>query len=260
MTTGDRRLLERADYLHSLELLQENGFAPSTVIDIGAAEGAFFLHRHYLTPVLFPQAQHFFIDAMQENEDGYRKLAAKFPVGYEITALSCLEGEVAMRIDPGFYNTHVDRLQPDTDYAQVRRVPVSTLDAVVERRALQPPFALKLDVQGGELDVLRSGLRTLEDAIVVTSEIQIFTARDTLVELLSFMHGNGWALYDITNLAYYYTNSSLYQCYATFIPKSMDFRQSSSWVGPDQKEQVLKGLRERREQALKGIDELEKRR
>lgn len=256
MPTREEELLYRQTYGSSLRLLQHRGFTPNTIIDIGAAEGAFFVHREKTK--LYPQARHFFVDAMQENEAGYRKLAAKFPVGYEITALSCLEGEVVLRVDPDFYNTHIDHLQPDNSYENSRRVPVATLDGVAQRHGLEPPFFIKLDVQGGELDVLRGGLRTLEDAILVTSEIRIFSERDTLVDLLSFMQGNGWALYDITDLAYYRTDWSLYQCYATFIPKSMDFRKSSIWAAPDEKEELLKSLRARRAQCIQNIDDLVK--
>jgi FkbM family methyltransferase len=238
----------------SLQLLQEKGFTASTVIDIGAAEGAFFGMRSNLK--LFPTARHFFVDAMEENEPTYRKLAARFKTGYEITALSCMEGEVVMRIDPNFYNTHVDHLQPASGYAVSRRVPVTTLDGMVQRQALQAPFVLKLDVQGGELDVLRGGLRTLEEAVIVTTEIQIFPERDSLVDLLGFMQGIGWALYDITNLAYYPSDSTFYQCYATFIPRAMDFRRNTPWCAPDQEEQIFRKLRERRQQTLSEIDRL----
>jgi FkbM family methyltransferase len=247
----------RPNHGNSLLLLQHHGFTPNTVIDIGAAEGRFFLDRQRMN--LYAQAWHFFVDAMHENEEGYRKLAAKFPASYEITALSCLEGEVVLRVDPDFYNTHVDHLQVATTYENSRRVPVATLDAVVQRRALKPPFVIKLDVQGGELDVLRGALRTLDDAIVVTSEIQIFAERDTLADLLAFMQGNGWVLYDITDLAYYHTDWTLYQCYATFIPRSMDFRKSGLWVADDEKEQLLTTMRARRAQCLHEIDELVRR-
>jgi FkbM family methyltransferase len=232
-------------------LLQQKGFTANTLIDIGAAEGGFFLSRH--SPELFPGARHFFIDAMQENEAAYRKLA-KFGTGYEITALSSMEGEITMRVDPHFYNTHVEHLQPRNAYEATRRVPVTTLDRVVERHKLQPPFVLKLDVQGGELDVLRGALRTLDEAVVVTSEIQMFPERDSLVDVLTFMQGIGWALYDITNLAYYPSDSTLYECYATFIPKSMDFRRNSDWCSPEQKIEILKMLQKRRAEALKEID------
>jgi FkbM family methyltransferase len=238
----------------SLLLLQQHGFVANTVIDIGAAEGAFFVFRRSAN--LFPDARHFFIDAMRENEPGYRKLAAKFGSGYEVTALSTMEGEISMRVDPDFYNTHIEHLQPGTGYEVLRRVPVSTLDSVVRRQALKPPFVLKLDVQGGELDVLRGGLSTLEEAVIVTTEIQIFPPRDSLVDLLGFMNGIGWALYDITDLSYYPSDSTFYQCYATFIPRSMDFRRNSEWCTAEQKPVILDLLRARRLDALKQIEEL----
>jgi FkbM family methyltransferase len=244
----------RGNYVSSLLLLQAQGFQVDTFIDVGAAEGIFFLLRHQ--EGVFPGARHFFIDAMHENEALYRGLAAKFGAGYEIAAISCMEGEAALRIDPNFYNTHIDHLQPGTAYADRRRVPMCTLDSVVARHALQAPFAVKLDVQGGELDVLRGALRTLEDASVVTAEIQIFPERDSIVELLSFMQGVGWALYDITNPGYYPSNQVFYQCYATFIPRDMDYRRGTQWCLPDQEVAVLEKIREARLRYVSMIEQL----
>jgi FkbM family methyltransferase len=236
-----------------MQLLQQRGFKLATFLDVGAAEGAFFFVRG--NSGLFPEARHFFVDAMRENEAGYRKLADKFQAGYEIATISYIEGEVALRVDPEFYNSHVDHLQPATGYAELRRVPMRTLDSVVAQHALTPPFGLKLDVQGGELDALRGALRTLDDAVLVTAEIQIFTERDTLVELLGFMQGIGWALFDLTDLSYYRSDQSLYQCYATFIPKEMDFRKDTPWCLPEQEAELLAGLRARRAQCLRMIED-----
>jgi FkbM family methyltransferase len=254
---ADAAPLSRNSYCSSMLLLQQRGFNASTVIDIGAAEGGFFLFRSQHR--LFTSARHFFVDAMQENEDVYRKLAEKFDAGYEITALSCMDGEVVIRVDPDFYNTHIDHLQPGIGYESTRRVPLCTLDGLVARHELEPPFVLKLDVQGGELDVLRGALRTLDEAVIVTAEIQIFTERDTLVELLSFMQGNGWALYDITDPGHYPSDSTFYQCYATFIPKSMDFRKGAPWILPEQKSMVFEQLRARRAALIQALDELARR-
>ena len=244
----------RSSHVTSMQLLQQRGFEIATIIDVGAAEGAFFVVR--AENGLFPGARHFFVDAMKENEEGYRKLADKFGAGYEIAALSCIEGEVAIRIDPNFYNTHVEHLQPGTPYPTLRRVPMRTLDSVVEKHALHPPFAIKLDVQGGELDVLRGALRTLDNAVVITTEVGIFTERDTLVELLEFMQGMGWGVFDITDLSYYRSDQSLYQCYATFIPKAMDFRKSTPWCLPEQEQAIHESLRARRAQVLHAIEEM----
>ena len=133
---------------------------------------------------------------------------------------------------------------------------MTTLDSVAERHALKPPFVLKLDVQGSELDVLLLALRTLSQALMVTAEIQIFFERDTIVELLSFMQGNGWALYDLTDLDYYPANHTLYQCYATFIPKQLDFRKGLPSCDPEQLKLVAEQLRQRRDDNLRAIGEL----
>jgi len=92
--------------------------------------------------------------------------------------------------------------------------------------------------------------------VIVTTEIQIFPPRDSLVDLLGFMNGIGWALYDITDLSYYPSDSTFYQCYATFIPRSMDFRRNSEWCTAEQKPVILDLLRARRLDALKQIEEL----
>ena len=178
--------LPRNSHLASLTLLERQGFTGATVLDIGAAEGAFFLHRHMQK--LFLSAKHFFIDAMQENEAVYEKLKRAFGTDHAITALSCVEGEVAVRIDPTFYNTHLVGLQTER-YEETRRVRLMKLDSVVAERGLVGPYVLKLDVQGAEVDVLRGSLKTLEQATVVVAEIQIFHERDNLLDLLFFRAG-----------------------------------------------------------------------
>jgi FkbM family methyltransferase len=251
---ADAAPIARSTFCSSLLLLQERGFSAGTVIDIGAAEGDFFLLRSQHQ--LFTSARHFFVDAMQENAEIYRKLGDRFAAGYEIAALSCMDGEVVMRVDPHYYNTHVDHLQPGSDYQSTRRVPVCTLDGLVARHELQPPYVLKIDVQGGELDVLRGALGVLEESVIVTAEIQVFFERDNLVELLAFMQGNGWALYDITDLAHYPSDRTFYQCYTTFIPKSMDFRKGLPWIQPGQEKAVYELLRARRASRIQALEAL----
>lgn len=133
----------------------------------------------------------------------------------------------------------------------------------VEDHSRDPQGAVRelckvLRAQGGELDVLRGALRTLDEAVVVTAEIQVFSERDTLVELLAFMQGNGWALYDITDQAYYPSDRTFYQCYATFIPKSMDFRKGSPWIQPGQENAVYEQLRARRASRIQALEALAK--
>ena len=245
--------LPRNSHLASLTLLERQGFTGATFIDIGAAEGAFFLHRHMQK--LFLSARHFFIDAMQENAVVYEKLKRAFGTDHAITALSCVEGEVALRIDPTFYNTHLAGLQTER-YEETRKVRLTTLDSVVAERGLPGPYLIKLDVQGAELDVLRGSLKTLEHATVVVAEIQLFFERDNLLDLLFFMQSRGFVLFDITDQGYYPSSNTMYQCYATFIPQRMDFRKGLVWCTAEQEVAMNASLRARRNDTINVLDHL----
>lgn len=246
--------IPRGQFPASMMLLQDHGFQPSTFIDIGAAEGAFFLGRREVG--IFPAARHFFVDAMQENEELYRRISAKFGAGYEIAAVSSADGWATLQIDPGFYDTHLDGVQAGVEYKDRRSVPMTTLDSLVARHALEPPFAVKLDVQGGELDALRGGLCALRDTVAVTSEMRLTNQRDTLVELLAFMKEAGWVLFDLTDLGYSPVNHTLIECYVTFIPSHLDFRVGQPAALPGQYEGIRERLRRRREANIHAVEEL----
>jgi FkbM family methyltransferase len=244
--------IPRDQYSASLVLLQHHGFAPATFIDVGAAEGAYFLARRELG--VFPGARHFFVDAMQENEAVYRRLAGKFGAGYEIAAVSSAEGRATLQVDPHFYDTQL--AGGETKYAGRREVAMTTLDSLVERHALEAPYAIKLDVQGAELDALRGARRALARSIVVTAEIRITQQRDTLVELVEHMKAEGWALFDLTNFGYSPASQLLIECYATFIPAARDFRGGLPWALPEQQREIDERLRLRRAANLEALDEV----
>lgn len=248
--------INRATYPASMHLLHNAGFNVATVIDVGAAEGAFLGVRKELN--LQPGARHFFIDCMKENEEVYLRLKQHgFDVGYEISAVADIVGEVEMSFDPDFYNTHIGEVQdqaPDTYRA--RRIPVTTLDRIVAKHELKPPFAVKLDVQGAEVAALRGSIATLKQAAYVTAEVQIFIERDNFADLLTFMTSQGFALFDITDAGYYPNDKILHEVYATFIPRQRDYRRGLKWSEGAQRELILKSLRERRANVIAALDSL----
>jgi FkbM family methyltransferase len=248
--------IDRLNYAASLLLLQQRDWQVGTFLDIGAAEGAFVLVRRRFN--LFPKAPHFFVDAMEENRPLYDALRqrpnAPFGIaGYEIAALSAIEGETTIRVDPQFYNTHIEGVQARSAYGEARRVPVRLLDSVCDAHELPEPYALKLDVQGGELDVLRGATRTLEKSTVVVVEVQTNSARCTLADMLSFMQSRGFVVFDVTDLAHAPSDQTFYQCYVTFIPKQLDFRGKQPWIAPEQEQRMVDGLKARRAMIIESL-------
>jgi len=92
---------------------------------------------------------------------------------------------------------------------------------------------------------------------LVRASEQLFpSARHFFVDA---MQGAGWALYDLTDLGHNPSDATLYQCYATFIPRSMDFRRGTPWCLPDQEQIALQQLRARRASVRKSIEDLVRR-
>ena len=68
------------------------------------------------------------------------------------------------------------------------------------------------------------------------------------------MQSRGWVPYDLTDQAYYPSDSTMFQLYVTFIPRSMDTRSSIAWCLPEQEAQVMDGLRERRRNTIELLE------
>jgi FkbM family methyltransferase len=207
--------LPRNDVLASLLLLQKHGFTAGTFIDAGAAEGNAFVLRRLLN--LFPTAEHFFIDALAEYEDVYRRVQARFKGGYAIAAVGSFPGEANIAVLP----THAHRVakvearpdaQPQADAPEYRKLPLTTLDALCRDHALRPPYVLYMDLDGGECDACRGGLEMLEQTVIVVSELQIFAEKDNFADFMHLMYSRGFVLFDITNLGYMPSDQSIYQC------------------------------------------------
>jgi FkbM family methyltransferase len=94
-------------------------------------------------------------------------------------ALGAADGELVMQGNPNFLagSFVADKFSIDDEYHFAERVPVHTLDAVLEQTGLRRLDAMKIDVEGFELDVFAGAKKTL-----------------SVFEPLVFMEMNHWCL------------------------------------------------------------------
>jgi hypothetical protein len=95
---------------------------------------------------------------------------------------------------------------PTTAAAGAVSLPATSLDALLGGSLRRDDRALlKLDVQSHELPILQSGREVLRAAEAVITEMQLFEVNDNgqavLLDLMSFMKAEGFALYDVASLA-----------------------------------------------------------
>jgi FkbM family methyltransferase len=81
-----------------------------------------------------------------------------------------------------------------------REVPITTLDALMAERGWEPPFGLKVDVEGYEDQVILGAAEVLSHTQFVIAEVQMgprFRHSYSVAELLDLLGGHGFFLHDI---------------------------------------------------------------
>ena len=166
--------------------LRDLGFRPGTVIDVGVADGTFELYE------AFPDSFHLLIEPMKEFEAVMKHICKRYRADYVIAAASnsCEERSIYFSGDK-----HASSLLPTVEVThrkggQERKVPSVRLDQLVKERKCEPPFLIKIDVQGFEHVVLEGATRILDETEMIVLETALFRfkeKRPVFDETIAFM-------------------------------------------------------------------------
>lgn len=208
---GARRMRQtiRA-YMHSrgLELWRRGGlrstlrsalvpvarqFTPGTVIDVGVAWGTPGLLR------AFPDARLLLIEPLAEFDVALRLLADRRDAVVVRAAAGRESGSMELNVTSALSDTS-SYASADAVGVQRRTVPVTTVDAEVERCELPGPYVLKIDIQGGELEVLAGATNTLESTELIVLEASLFhlyQGAPDVTLVIKRLEAMGFVLYDV---------------------------------------------------------------
>ena len=174
-----------------------------SVIDVGANKGQFSL----AVRSLFPDVE---IHAFEPLESEFQvfKSVVTGPVKHYPMALGAEKAEarfyVTSRLDssslfkPG--QEHQDLY--GVTVSSSKAVPVVRLSDAIDVRRLATPILMKLDVQGGELDVLKgaAGILQFIDTIYTEASFVTLYERQPLAgEIIAFLANRGFALRGVFN-------------------------------------------------------------
>ena len=189
------------DFNASIERLLNKGVRYSTVIDVGCADGHFFLEL--FSRGLLPGAVPLNIDANRVYEPSLSAIKDVVGGDYRITAVADHAGEIeivesvhpywsSIRPENDPYWDRINDLVKGTS-----KVPATRLDTLVDELGLKPPFLLKLDVQGAEQSALAGACNVLTNshAVICEADIADFQAINELLV------GAGFFIYDLTVLS-----------------------------------------------------------
>jgi FkbM family methyltransferase len=200
--------------------------APATVIDIGANEGQFattirrrlpqaFLHS--FEPLSEPFARLAALASCDPRHEAHhialsdRIGRATIHTGARTAASSLFAPAEALRL---YY--------PSVTLDHTEEVNVATLDSWAEKRELETPILVKMDVQGSEAAAIRGGERTLQRASAVWTElslVELYDGQPLFIDVAIELRRLGFELASIRNLTRARDGYHDLQCDALFLPR-----------------------------------------
>jgi len=214
-----------------LEDIKARGFNPSGIIDVGANHGSWTR----LALSIFPKAQVIMIEPQEEMTDELEGLCRSFEsVEYIKAGAGKASGELVQTIWEDLQGSsfipevNLDKLADRTQ----RLTPIITLDELLRERKSFVPDLVKLDIQGYELEALKgasSAFGITEVFILDTSLYHFMNDMPTTSDCVTFMHDNGYDLYDITEYLRRPYDGALGQVDLAFALREGTLRSSNRW-------------------------------
>lgn len=192
-------------HLHRLNWLKQRGWAPRSVLDIGAHRGDW--SRLLLSA--FPTARVFMFEADSRHETQLQALGHPYHLGLVGKELGTVDfytqAEISRSTGASIYRENTQIYETDCVTVQL---PMSTLDDLVAKMGIEDVNFIKLDVQGAEIDVLEGARRLLSEQPVdyVLAELSLIRYNEAAPladAVIGYMRGIGFGMFDIFELHYW---------------------------------------------------------
>jgi len=214
---------KKASLRQSMLRIKRNALSPMTIIDVGFAAG---------TPEIsnvFPKAYYILIEPLIEHSRKIRSFLKRHIGEYHQVCAGASNSIASLNVHP----FHLDgssvlkeRIGAFAD-GTTRDVQVCRLDKLIDFSRLLKPILLKVDVQGGELDVLEGLGEFIYDIDIIVLEVSMY---EFMLKAPGFLALSNWLdlrdfdLHDVTNLLYRPLDGNLGQFDAVFAKRNSILR------------------------------------
>lgn len=243
------RHISIGNFTSTLVALFEKDVRFATVIDIGCADGHFYLQHRALG--VLPGATVVHIDPNPIYEPSLKAIQEALGGHYLIGAASDRNGEMEMTLAA---HPYWGSLRPPGDlywerlngmHSGTTTVPTVTLDTLTERLGLKGPFLIKLDVQGAEREVLAGARKVLADTHAVICEADVADFHAIAAEMATAE----FDLFDVTS-PNWLPDRTLGWFYPVFLNRRLDHLRTREFWAEHQNEEALRKQTERRQNIL----------
>jgi len=185
------------------------GFSPSTVIDIGAADGTPWLYES------FPEAYLVLVEPNKAFKEKLERILFERRGELHLVGAGSKAGKMSFNLNEerptssSILEMNVDYRDKLKDQGVVRtesvtQVEVRPMDDLRLERSWEAPVLVKIDTEGYELAVIEGAVDTVRDAEMVIIEVSVgsrFENSYRFGELLSKVESLGFEVFDIVDMA-----------------------------------------------------------
>ena len=216
---------ERVNLFQAVQHLKNLGFRPSLIIDAGVADGTPGIYKNY------PESRVLLIEPLKEYKNSLDSICKKYTNYIPIAmALGSDDGEIDLYVKTK--NSGSSQYKHDNeDIVEKRCVSSITLKTLLSEYRTDGPILLKMDIEGGELDVIKNSENEMKYIDVVILEAAFLPKLDdcpSFMDLIKVMIGYGFETFDIIDKRYYQTSRNLFQADIVFVKKESYLRKKTS--------------------------------
>jgi FkbM family methyltransferase len=212
-----QKILKPDTMISAMNRMKNLGIDPSTIIDLGAAEGSWSVKAMNF----WPKARYLLFEPLMERKTILEKLQT---VHKNVHVVYSAAGKDKGNIDfcvtddldgSGFYEEHKT--------AKIRKIDVTTIDEEVKRAGLKAPFFIKFDTHGFEVPILEGAGSTLRETEMIVMECYGFRISKNcllLHEMCVYMEKLDFRMADIVEVMRRPGDEFFWQCDVFFLRSS----------------------------------------
>lgn len=183
--------------IETLNKIKQLNIPISTIIDVGVKKGTKDLIN------VFNDKPHILIEPVIEFNLFIKENYEKNKIDYHIINVGAYDADGMMNLETRSIEsdkniiTHSRLTSQNSD--KTRQVTIKKIDTILQENYFEPPYLLKIDVDGVELMVLKGSQDILKHTNVVIIEV----TTETFFERSLFLTERGFQLFDIVDPCYY---------------------------------------------------------
>lgn len=215
-----------------LQDLKARGFSPRGILDVGANRGDWSQRALWV----FPSAKTVMIEPQDEVEHFLKKLSDSDPrFRYFKCGAGREAGELVQTLWEDTYGSSfaVEKNEELVKSGKQRLTKIRTIDDILRELGDSfHPDLVKIDIQGFEIEALMGGSALFERAEVIILETTLLSRHATWPstrQVIEFMGGKGYEIYDITSYLRKPSDGALGQVDFAFVKDHGRFRQNAAW-------------------------------